>query len=134
MASAAPNQNLPLLYNSIEPLNATQHSKMNVRAMMRCRRLRVTHAIPVTVDEFTLVQRHYPIVFSIGDSPVPLALMGLNEGVNVFLDDDGSPVDTNLYIPAYLRRYPFLLARASAGQRRAVAVLRSDRQCGRGFR
>ena len=69
------------------------------------------HAIPVTVDEFSLVQRHYPIVFSIGDSPVPLALMGLNEGVNVFLDEQGRPVENTLYIPAYLRRYPFLLAR-----------------------
>ena len=47
----------------------------------------------MTVDEFALVQRHYPIVFSIGDSPVPMALMGLNEGVNVFLDEDGRPLD-----------------------------------------
>ena len=31
MATAAPNQNLPLLYNAIEPLNATQHGKMKVR-------------------------------------------------------------------------------------------------------
>jgi hypothetical protein len=37
--------------------------------------------------------------------------MGLNEGVNVFLDEDGRPLDPNIYIPAYLRRYPFLLAR-----------------------
>jgi hypothetical protein len=111
MATAAPNQSLPLLYNAIEPLNATQHGKMNVRAIDAMPQAGRTHAIPVTVDEFALVQRHYPIVFSIGDSPVPLALMGLNEGVNVFLDADGKPLDTNLYIPAYLRRYPFLLAR-----------------------
>ena len=70
-----------------------------------------THAVPLTVDEFALVQRHYPIVFSVGGTPVPIALMGLNEGVNVFLDEDGRPSDPNLYIPAYLRRYPFLLAR-----------------------
>jgi len=70
-----------------------------------------THAIPVTVDEFTMVQRHYPIVFSVGDNPVPIALMGLNEGVNVFIDEEGRPLDTSLYIPAYVRRYPFLLAR-----------------------
>ena len=37
--------------------------------------------------------------------------MGLNEGVNVFLDEDGRAIDPNLYIPAYIRRYPFLLAR-----------------------
>jgi hypothetical protein len=37
--------------------------------------------------------------------------MGLNEGVNVFLDPDGRPLDTSAYMPAYIRRYPFLLAR-----------------------
>jgi hypothetical protein len=40
-----------------------------------------------------------------------MALMGLNEGINVFLDADGRPRDPNIYIPAYIRRYPFLLAR-----------------------
>ena len=57
------------------------------------------------------MQRHYPIVFSIGDKPIPMALMGLNEGVNVFLDEDGRARDPQMYIPAYIRRYPFLLAR-----------------------
>jgi hypothetical protein len=70
-----------------------------------------THAVPLTVDEFTLVQRFYPIVFSVGDSPIPIALMGLNEGVNVFFGEDGRPLDAQTYVPAYIRRYPFMLAR-----------------------
>lgn len=111
MATAAPTQSLPLFYNAIEPLNATQHSKMKVRTILRMPQIAQTHAIPVTVDEFTLVQRHYPIVFSVGDNPIPIALFGLNEGVNVYLDEDGRPLDTSIYIPAYVRRYPFLLAR-----------------------
>ena len=111
MATAAPAQNLPLFYNGLEPLNVTQHGKMKVRRVLRMAQVGHTHAIPVTVDEFTMVQRHYPIVFSVGDNPVPIALMGLNEGVNVFIDEEGRPLDTSLYIPAYVRRYPFLLAR-----------------------
>jgi hypothetical protein len=111
MATAAPSQNLPLFYNSIEPLNVSQHGKMKVRTVLRMAQVGRTHAIPVTVDEFTLVQRYYPIVFSVGDTPIPIALMGLNEGVNVFLDENGRPLDTHIYIPAYVRRYPFLLAR-----------------------
>lgn len=111
MATAAPTQSLPLFYNAIEPLNATQHGKMKVRTLLRMAQVGQTHAIPVTVDEFTLAQRHYPIVFSVGDNPIPIALMGLNEGVNVFLDNDGRAIDTTVYIPAYVRRYPFLLAR-----------------------
>lgn len=111
MATAAPTQNLPLFYNAIEPLNATQHRQMKVRRVLRMAQVGQTHAIPVTVDEFALVQRHYPIVFSIGENPIPIALMGLNEGVNVFLDESGRPNDAAVYIPAYIRRYPFLLAR-----------------------
>jgi hypothetical protein len=111
MATAAPNQNLPLFYNAVEPLNVTQHGKMHVRKLLKMGQMATTHAIPITVDEFTLVQRHYPIVFSIGDTPIPIALMGLNEGVNVFLDEDGRALDNNIYIPAYMRRYPFMLAR-----------------------
>jgi hypothetical protein len=111
MATAAPNQGLPLFYNAIEPLNLDQHGKMKVRAITSMPEIAHTHAVPLTVDEFTLVQRHYPIVFSVGGTPVPIALMGLNEGVNVFLDESGRALDPNLYIPAYLRRYPFLLAK-----------------------
>ena len=111
MATAAPNQGLPLFYNALEPLNLEQHGKMKVRGITSMPELGRTHAVPLTVDEFALVQRHFPIVFSVGDTPVPIALMGLNEGVNVFLDENGRPSDPALYIPAYLRRYPFLLAK-----------------------
>jgi hypothetical protein len=111
MASAAPNQNLPLFYKEIVPLNATQHGTLKIRPVDKSPFIAQTHAIPVTVDEFGLAQRHYPIVFSIGENPIPIALMGLNEGVNVFLDADGRPTDTTTYIPAYIRRYPFLLAK-----------------------
>jgi hypothetical protein len=111
MATAAPTQSLPLFYSAIEPLNVTQHGQMKVRTVLSMPQVGRTHAIPVTVDEFTLVQRFYPIVFSVGDNPIPIALMGLNEGVNVFLDENGRPLDAHVYIPAYVRRYPFLLAR-----------------------
>lgn len=111
MATAAPTQSLPLFYNGIEPLNLDQHGKMKVRRLNSVPQFGSTHAVPLTVDEFTLVQRHFPIVFSVGGAPVPIALMGLNEGVNVFLDENGRSNDPNIYIPAYLRRYPFLLAK-----------------------
>jgi hypothetical protein len=111
MATAAPTQELPLLYNALEPLNSGQHANMKIRRIDNAPAIGAAHAIPATVDEFALLQRHYPIVFSTGGEPVPLALMGLNEGTNAFLDATGLPHDSSIYIPAYLRRYPFLLAR-----------------------
>ena len=111
MATAAQNPQLPLFYQALEPLNVSQHGKMKVRQVLKMGQIGSAHAIPVTVDEFGLAQRHYPLVFSIGETPIPIALMGLNEGVNVFLDEDGRPRDQGVYIPAYIRRYPFMLAR-----------------------
>jgi hypothetical protein len=114
MASAAPNQNLPMFYKEIVPLNASQHANLKIRQVEKSPFIARSHAIPITVDEFGLAQRDYPIVFSIGENPIPIALMGLNEGVNVFLDPDGRPIDTKIYVPAYIRRYPFLLAKLNA--------------------
>ena len=112
MATQAPNAaQLPLLYNNLEPLNSSQHSKMKLRKDVKLADLGKTHAIPVTVEEFVFVQRHYPIIFSAGETPVPLVLLGLNEGVNTYFDAEGRPLDQDTYIPAYLRRYPFMLAR-----------------------
>ena len=65
----------------------------------------------MTVDEFAMLQRFMPIVFTLGADPIPIALMGLNEGVNVFVDDEGRLTEKNLYVPAYVRRYPYMLAR-----------------------
>ena len=111
MATAAPTQELPLFYNSLEALNSGQHSKYRIRRLESAPAMGATHAVPVTVDEFALLQRHYPIVFSVGGDPVPLALMGLSDGINAFVDEKGLARDPSLYIPAYMRRYPFLLAR-----------------------
>lgn len=110
MATAAPNA-LPFLYNQLEPLNSNQHGNLRVRGLASLPELATAHAIPLTIDEFAMAQRHYPIIFSVGQDPVPLALMGLNEGVNTFVDDQGVPLDRSVYMPAYLRRYPFLLAK-----------------------
>jgi len=111
MATAAPSQTLPLLYSDLQPLSSNLHGNWKIRRLEKSPNLAKVHAIPVTVEEFPLLQRHYPVVFSVGDTPVPLALMGLNEGVNVFLDDEGVLIDREVYVPAYLRRYPFLLAK-----------------------
>ena len=101
---------LPLFYQGLEPLSSETHRTWRVRPQETAPFLVGAHAVPVTVDEFSLVQRHYPIVFSSGDEPVPLALMGMNEGVNVFVNEEGQFLE-NVYVPAYARRYPFMLAR-----------------------
>jgi len=108
--ASAPNANLPLFYNDLQPLSSSSHGDWKARRLEKAPFFAKAHAVPLTVEEFAVAQRHFPIVFSVGANPVPLALMGLNEGVNVFVAEDGSLAE-NVYVPAYVRRYPFMLAR-----------------------
>lgn len=111
MATAPQPQSLPLFYQQLEPLSSQTHADYRIRMVDRLPFLSGAHAVPVTAEEFPFVQRFMPIVFSVGDDPVPLGLMGLNEGSNVFFDEEGKLLETNFYVPAYVRRYPYLLAR-----------------------
>ena len=110
MASAPQASGLPLFYNELQPLSSSAHGDWKARQVESAPFLARAHAVPLTVEEFSLAQRHYPIVFSVGPNPVPLALMGLNEGVNVYVDADGR-LTSDVYVPAYVRRYPFMLAK-----------------------
>jgi hypothetical protein len=110
MATEPPSTGLPIFFGGLEPLSSSVHAGYRSRSSDRAPFLARNHAVPITIDEFVAVQRYFPIVFSTGENPVPLALMGLNENVNVFVDDEGKLLG-ELYLPAYVRRYPFMLAR-----------------------
>ena len=109
MATAPANQ-LPMFYNDLAPLSSQDHATWHSRATDKATWLVGQHAVPLTVEEFPMAQRNYPIIFSAGDDPVPLALLGMNEGVNVFVDEEGA-LTGPVYVPAYVRRYPFMLAK-----------------------
>lgn len=108
--ATAPANNLPLFYKDLVPLSSVDHADYHARSLDTAEFLVGQHAIPLTSDEFVSASRYFPIVFSSGENPVPLALMGLNEGVNIFVDDQGKLINP-VYVPAYVRRYPFMLAR-----------------------
>lgn len=110
MATAPQNPALPLFYKDLIPLNSQQHANWKTKSTDKATWLAGINSVPLTVEEFPQAQRNFPIIFTAGENPIPLALMGMNEGVNVFVDEDGS-VNTPIYIPAYARRYPFMLAR-----------------------
>ena len=110
MATAPQNLDLPLFFNDLLPLSSVNHATWRTRSLDKAPFLTTAHAIPLTSEEFIVASRNFPIVFSQGENPVPLALMAMNEGINVFVDDEGS-LRGPMYVPAYVRRYPFMLAR-----------------------
>ncbi|MFQ3595056.1 MAG: SapC family protein [Sphingomonadaceae bacterium] len=106
---------LPLFYRNLVPLNSEAHGSFGLKQRESMAFAKATHAVPLTVDEFALAQRNYPIVFGADENAVPLALVGLREGENLFIEPDGQ-WRPRAYIPAYLRRHPFMLARLSEDQ------------------
>jgi hypothetical protein len=110
MATAPAPAGLPIFYKDLVPLNSNEHAKYKTRPIESAMFMDGHHAVPLTVEEFVMASRNFPIIFSATDTPVPLVLMGMNEGVNVFMDDQGK-FTTAVYLPAYIRRYPFMLAK-----------------------
>lgn len=112
--ASAPQPQLPLFYKDLLPLNSRDHASWKAGSLESAEYLASTHAIPLTSDEFVDAQRDFPIVFTSGENPLPIALFGLNEGVNTFVGDD-MKINAPIYLPAYARRYPFILAKLQPG-------------------
>lgn len=98
--------------------------------------------VQLTVDEFERAALDYPILF-FGDDRQPYVVTGLEGERNLFVTD--GRYQAGAYIPAYLRRYPFVFAKdegsdrlilcldhasgriASEGEDGAVALFESDK-------
>ena len=97
----------PMFYSSIEPLSAQLHKSMKIRPEAEYTYATKTNTVPLTVPEFTLAARHYPILL-LGDELVPTAALGVQPEQNLFVSAEGQ-WDTGVYVPAYIRRHPFIL-------------------------
>jgi len=112
-----------LFYAKPEPLSRELHGKIGLRQMDRPFGFASgTNVVPLTVGEFGVAALSYPIIFA-GDRYQPLAVMGIRQGSNLFVGEDGS-FAVGAYIPAYIRRYPFVLAN---DQNRGQLVVCIDR-------
>jgi hypothetical protein len=103
------------LYTQPELLTPEQHAGLGLRTPEAPWAFAAAaEAVPLTVTEFRSAQRHFPIVFTGGEQPMPLAITGLG-GRNLFVDPDGQ-WDPLAYVPAYLRCHPLALATAQDEQ------------------
>lgn len=101
-----------LLYKQVKPLNREEHKGFRLKPSNTCEFAAEAHLVPMAGQEFYQAARHYPIVFiGEGDNIAPIAMLGLKEGHNAFVDQ--GQWATNYYVPAFVRRYPFVLSQGS---------------------
>ena len=99
---------LPLFYSKVKPLDRVQDAALKAHRTADFRFSTKTNAIPLVAEEFPFAAGDYPIVFAAGNIPVPVAVTGLELDKNLMLDQAGNWLGRS-YIPAYVRRYPFIL-------------------------
>jgi len=101
---------LPLFYKKIVPLNKTRHQNLYVTPIKDYNHTRNTNSLYIAAVEFLQASREYPIVFGAGNdgSIFPMVILGLTNNENLYVGKKGEWLGS--YIPAYVRRYPFILA------------------------
>jgi hypothetical protein len=106
---------LPQFYNKIAALNISQHSAVHLQPVESLDFAKSGNAIHLQVTEFGKALSAYPIVFvGEGEQLWAAALTGLTKQQNLFINDAGQWSDD--YVPAYVRRYPFVIANIDKGQ------------------
>lgn len=103
----------------LELLNNIQHKNLRIVTQRGAAWGDGVMSCPVVPDEFRSLQAHYPVLFQPDGqgSFLPVALFGLVEGENVFLDEGGWDAD---YIPLAMRRMPFSIGVAGEELRMMV--------------
>lgn len=110
---AAPSSStqLPLFYKRLELLSRAEHGRWRIK-LTDLSFAAEAQFVPVAASEFREAGHHYPLLFGAGEH-LPLALLGLHGG-NSFLT--GGSWQADAYVPAYVRRYPFLLTSLPTGR------------------
>jgi hypothetical protein len=106
----------PLFYQRLVALDGNVHAKLKLSAPPDLKFSARSPVVPLLSVEFTEAAREYPIAFLRGadGTLLPVALTGAPAGDNVYIDAAGR---WNVrYVPAYVRRYPFMFARTSPDQ------------------
>jgi hypothetical protein len=114
-----------LLYDRPEPLDAKRHANLGLRKTDKpFSFVAKQHFVPLHVGEFAPAAVNYPIIFA-GEARSPLAVVGLIPGENLFVSDEGE-YRPGAYIPAFVRRYPFVGALDEPAQKMVVCIDRAS--------
>jgi SapC len=107
-ANNVPLPAMPVFYGRPRPLNSTVDRGKSLGPLADFGFARATNSVVVSAVEFPHVVRTYPIVFTTAEPRAAIAILGLEAKENLFVTETGT-WQPNTYIPAYVRRYPFIL-------------------------
>lgn len=114
-----------LIYESAVPLSSQRHGKASIELGDRFGFARHVNSLPLMTVEFAQAATEYAIVFStVGEAVVPLVVVGARKNENLYLSDDERWLAR--YVPAFVRRYPFIFLASDGGKTFTLCV---DESC-----
>ena len=108
--------NQVLFYEKANPVTKERHRDWFVETGHDYSFAQKTNSVPLMAVEFPSAGREYAIVFAGADegSTIPVAILGIEDAQNLYLTAEGGWKAN--YIPAFVRRYPFIFATDGEGK------------------
>lgn len=111
-----------LFYDLITPVSTARHRRWSVNPLEQFSFASRANSVPLMAVEFVAAAHEYPIVFSMDENKVamPLVVLGFDADRSLYVKADGS-WDAK-YVPAFVRRYPFVFSASEDGQTLTLCV------------
>jgi hypothetical protein len=104
-----------LFYSAATPISAQRHRDYAVEGTNNFDFASRTNSVPVMAVEFAKAASEYTLVFAgQGNDILPAAILGIQNDTNLYLEEDGRW--GSKYIPAFVRRYPFVFSSGDEGK------------------
>lgn len=110
-----------LIYETAVPVSSGRHGKCSIEAGKGHAFARKVNSVPLMAIEFPQAAAEYAIVFAqSGDDVLPVVILGARQGENLYLGTDDAW--SAKYLPAFIRRYPFVFSAAADGKTFTLCV------------
>ncbi|MEP6563583.1 MAG: SapC family protein [Mesorhizobium sp.] len=119
-----------LIYERAVPVSQRSHGDLSVKTGNNFSFSREVNSVPLMAAEFANAAAEYAVVFAgQGENIIPVVLLGVRDGENLFVKEDGSWAGR--YVPAFLRRYPFVFSSTDDGANFTLCVDEEFEGCNR---
>lgn len=110
-----------MIYENAVPISDEVHRNLAVRQGTTFGFSAALNSVPLVVAEFEKASAEYPIIFAgEGEAMTPAVVVGLRSDENLCVTESGS-WDGD-YVPAFLRRYPFVFSGGGEGEQLTLCI------------
>jgi hypothetical protein len=110
-----------LIYETAVPVSSGRHGKASIELRKGYGFARGINSVPLMAVEFPQAAPEYAIVFAQNGAEVlPVVILGARSGENLFVKEDESWNAS--YLPAFVRRYPFIFSSSEDGKTFTLCV------------